>query len=47
MIVFIGTSLQLVSYNSSRIELLLNNVCLTNLYEESLTNLRLISPPRI
>jgi hypothetical protein len=28
---------------SSQIELLLNNVCLTNLYEESLTNLGLIS----
>jgi hypothetical protein len=26
-----------VNYNSSHIELLLNDVCLTNLYEESLT----------
>jgi hypothetical protein len=28
-----------VSYNSSHIELLLNEVCLTNLYEESPTDL--------
>jgi hypothetical protein len=36
-----------VSYNSSYIELLLNDVCLTHHYEESLTNLRLISATRI
>jgi hypothetical protein len=37
MIAFIGTSLQFtVNYNSSHIELLLNDVCLTNLSEESL-----------
>jgi hypothetical protein len=39
MIGLIGT----VDYNSSHIELLLNNVCLTNLNEESLSNLGLIS----
>jgi hypothetical protein len=34
----IGASLQFkVGYNSSRIELLINDVCLTNLYEESVT----------
>jgi hypothetical protein len=32
-----------VDYNSSHIELLLNDVCLANLYEESFTNLGLIS----
>jgi hypothetical protein len=32
-----------VNYNSSHTELLLNDVCLTNLYEESLTNLSLLS----
>jgi hypothetical protein len=32
-----------VEYNSSHTELLLNTVCLTNLYEEFLTNLGLIS----
>jgi presenilin-like A22 family membrane protease len=31
-----------VSYKSSHIELLLNDVCLMNLYEQSLTNLGLI-----
>jgi hypothetical protein len=31
-----------VDYNSSQIELLLNDVCMTNLYEESLTNLPLL-----
>jgi hypothetical protein len=31
-----------VNYNSSHIELILNDVSLTNLYEESLTNLGLI-----
>jgi hypothetical protein len=36
-----------VDYNISHIELLLNDVCLTNLYEESLTSLGLISSPRI
>jgi hypothetical protein len=34
-----------VNYNSSHIELL--NICLKNLYEESLTNLGLISTTRI
>jgi hypothetical protein len=38
MIGFIGASLQFkVGYNSSHIELLLNDVCLTNLCEESVT----------
>jgi hypothetical protein len=32
-----------VNCNSSHIELLMSDVCLTNLYEESLTNLGLIS----
>jgi hypothetical protein len=32
-----------VNYNSSHTELLLHDVCLTNLYEESRTNLSLIS----
>jgi hypothetical protein len=32
-----------VDYNSSHIELLLKNVCLTNLYKESLSDLGLIS----
>jgi hypothetical protein len=37
-----------VNYNSSHIEFLLNDLCLTNLSEESLTNLGLISTtPRI
>jgi hypothetical protein len=36
-----------VDYNSSHIEPLLNDVCLTNLYEESLTNFGLISTTRI
>jgi hypothetical protein len=36
-----------VDYNSSHIELLLNDVCLTNLFEKSLTNLGLISITRI
>jgi hypothetical protein len=32
------------NYNSSHTELILNDECLTNLSEESLTNLGLISP---
>jgi hypothetical protein len=32
-----------INSNSSHIHLLLNDVCLTNLYEESLTNLGLTS----
>jgi hypothetical protein len=36
-----------VTYNSLHIELLLNDDCLTNLYEESFTNLRLIWLSRI
>jgi hypothetical protein len=44
MIGFIGTSVQLqLIKNSSHIELLLKDVCLTNLSEESLTPLSLIS----
>jgi hypothetical protein len=31
-----------VSYNSSHIELLLNDICLTNLYEEPRTDLSLL-----
>jgi hypothetical protein len=38
MIGIIGTSITItVNYNSSHIELLLNDICLTNLFEESLT----------
>jgi hypothetical protein len=33
-----------LNYNGSPTELLLNDVCLTNLHEEYLVNLRLISP---
>jgi hypothetical protein len=37
---FIGTSITITTnYNSSHIELLLNDLCLTNHYEESLTAL--------
>jgi hypothetical protein len=36
-----------VTYNSSHIELLLNDSCLTNPYEESLTNFGLIFTTRI
>jgi hypothetical protein len=36
-----------INYNRSHIELLLNDVCLANLYEESLTNFGLISLTRI
>jgi hypothetical protein len=44
MIGFTGTSVTItVDYNSLHIELLLNDVCLTNLYEKSLTNPGLIS----
>jgi hypothetical protein len=40
---FIGTFFTItVDYNSSHIELLISDVCLTNLYEESLPNLGLI-----
>jgi hypothetical protein len=42
MIGFIDTSITIAfNYNTSYIELLLNDVCLTNLYEESLTALNL------
>jgi hypothetical protein len=37
MMEFIGTSLQLQSIITVHIDLLLNDVCLTNLYEEHLT----------
>jgi hypothetical protein len=37
----------IIKYNSSHNELLLNDVCLANLSEESLTNLGLISIPQI
>jgi hypothetical protein len=40
MIEFIGTLLTItVNYNSSHIELLLNNVCVSNVYEEPRTDL--------
>jgi hypothetical protein len=36
-----------INYNSSHIELLLNDVCIANLSEESVTNLGMISITRI
>jgi hypothetical protein len=42
MIEFIGTSLQIQSIVTSHIELLLNDVLLTNPYEKSRTDLSLV-----
>jgi hypothetical protein len=43
MLGFMALPYNYINYNISHIELLLNDVCLTNIYEESLTTLALIS----